>query len=131
MRYVLSALLLDAALVLAFVVVGRVNHAEGLTPTGVALTFGPFAAALVAGWLAVLPWRPWRNPKAVVSTGWLVLLITVGGAMQLREATGEDAPFSFVVVTAVFLGVTLLGWRALAALLRRRRTPAAADTPAD
>ncbi|MDT0302333.1 DUF3054 domain-containing protein [Streptomonospora wellingtoniae] len=130
MRFVLPAILLDAAFVLVFVVIGRINHAEGLTPVGVAHTLWPFAAALVAGWLAVLPWRPWRNPKAVLTTGWLVLLVTVGGAVQLREATGEDAPFSFVLVTALFLAAALLGWRALAALVRRRAA-APPRTPAD
>ncbi|MFD0772502.1 DUF3054 domain-containing protein [Streptomonospora algeriensis] len=125
MRLALSAFLLDAAFVLAFVVIGRVNHAEGLTPTGVALTLWPFAAALVAGWLVILPWRPWRKPKALLTNGWIVWVITVCGGSQLRDAAGEGSPFSFFLVTAVFLGATLLGWRGLALLAGRRRRAAA------
>jgi Protein of unknown function (DUF3054) len=41
--------------------------------------------------------------------------------MLLRVATGAGTAFSFVVVATLVLGVFLLGWRALAALARRRR----------
>lgn len=125
MRFVLTAFLLDGAFVLAFVVIGRINHAEGLTPSGVALTLWPFAAALVAGWLATLPWRPWRAPKTLLRTGWIVWVVTVSGGTQLRDLAGEGAPLSFFLVTAVFLGVALLGWRGLVMLAGTRRRAAA------
>ncbi|GAA4914824.1 DUF3054 domain-containing protein [Streptomonospora salina] len=125
MRFALSAFLADAVCVLAFVVIGRADHAEGLTPAGVALTLWPFAAALVGGWLATLPWRPWRTPKNLLTTGWIVWLVTVCGGMQLRDAAGDGTPFAFFLVTAAFLGVTLLGWRGLALLAAARRRAAA------
>ncbi|QBI52567.1 DUF3054 domain-containing protein [Streptomonospora litoralis] len=114
------ALLLDVLCVLAFAVIGRANHAEGLTPAGIGHTAWPFLVALAVGWVAVLPWRPWRNPRSVLSTGPLVWLVTVGGALQLRELSGDGAPLSFTLVTAAFLAATLLGWRGIARLLRRR-----------
>lgn len=44
--------------------------------------------------------------------------------MALRAAAGGGVQVSFVVVAAVFLGLVLVGWRALA-LLRRPRHGAA------
>ncbi|MUL39807.1 DUF3054 domain-containing protein [Streptomonospora sp. PA3] len=120
MRFVPAALLLDALCVLAFVVIGRINHEEGLTAAGVALTLWPFLAGTAAGWAASLPWKPWRNPAAVMPTGVLVLVLTVGAGMLLRSAAGGGTPLSFVVVAALFLSAALLGWRAIALLLRRR-----------
>lgn len=121
MRFIPVAVLLDLVCVLAFVVIGRMNHGEGLTPSGVALTAWPFLVSLAVGWVATLPWRPWRDPKVVVSCGWLVWLVAGGGALQLRAATGNEAEFSFGLVTMAFLGAAMLGWRGIAALLLRRR----------
>ena len=119
----LGALALDAVLVVAFVVIGRTSHDEGSYLAGTASTAWPFLAALVLGWLAV---RGWRRPRAVWPTGVLVLAVTVVGAMALRTWIGSGAPLSFVVVTTVVLGVFLLGWRGVAAVVARRRgTPRA------
>ena len=46
--------------------------------------------------------------------------VTVIGAMPLRLLTGEGAPLSFVVVTSLFLVVTMLGWRTVALLVSRK-----------
>jgi hypothetical protein len=45
--------------------------------------------------------------------------------MPLRLLSGEGAPLSFVVVTSLFLATTMLGWRAVALLVSRRKRQAA------
>ncbi|MFC6235738.1 DUF3054 domain-containing protein, partial [Leucobacter soli] len=52
-----SAAALDAALVLAFSVLGRRSHAEALTIAGIWETAWPFLAGLAISWLAALVWR--------------------------------------------------------------------------
>lgn len=118
---------LDAAAVLVFVVVGRRNHEEGTALAGVVGTAWPFLVALALGWVAA---RAWRAPGAA-RTGVVVWAVTTALGLLLRAVAGGAAPpASFAVVTAVVLGVLLLGWRQVAAAVhrrahRRRRVPAA------
>ncbi|UWF77849.1 MULTISPECIES: DUF3054 domain-containing protein [Microbacterium] len=124
MRY-LPALIVDAALVLVFAVIGRASHAED--PSGFLLTAWPFLAALAAGHLlaALLPGRP-RRPWSL-RWGAVVWVVTVVGGMLLRLASGATAQLPFVIVATLTLAVLLLGWRALASVVRRRS--ATAPTP--
>lgn len=117
MRYV-PALLLDAVLVLVFAAIGRASHDED--PAGFLLTAWPFLVALLVGHAvaALLPPRP-RRPWSL-AWGGVVWVVTVVGGMVLRVATGDTAQVPFIVVATIVLGVFLVGWRALAALLRRR-----------
>ncbi|WP_159945581.1 MULTISPECIES: DUF3054 domain-containing protein [unclassified Nocardiopsis] len=112
------ALLADLACVLAFVVIGKVDHQTGTALASVAATAWPFAAAVFLGWVATLAWTA---PVRIWPTGVFVWAVTVAGGMVLRLLTGENAPLSFVVVTSVFLAATMLGWRAAALLVRRAR----------
>lgn len=125
MRF-LPAVIVDAVLVLIFAVIGRASHDEG--PAGFLLTAWPFLVALVVGHAlaALLPGRP-RRPWSVM-WGVVVWVVTVAGGMLLRLATGDTAQVPFIIVATLTLGVLLVGWRAIAALLRRRRaTHARAD----
>lgn len=117
MRFV-PALLVDAVLVLVFAVIGRASHDE--SPAGFLITAWPFLAALLVGHLvaAALPGRP-RRPWTLL-WGAVVWIVTVLGGILLRLATGDTAEVPFIIVATIVLGVFLLGWRALAALLRRR-----------
>ncbi|MEV2274198.1 DUF3054 domain-containing protein [Nocardiopsis sp. NPDC049922] len=112
------ALAADVVCVLAFVVIGKADHETGLAPTAVAWTAWPFLAALALGWLVT---RAWRAPVRIWPTGVFVWAVTVAGGMVSRLATGEGAPIGFVVVTSVFLAVALLGWRAVALVVAKRR----------
>ncbi|POH60423.1 DUF3054 domain-containing protein [Cryobacterium zongtaii] len=107
---------LDAAMLLLFVVIGRASHGEGLW--GVLGTWWPFLAGLVVAWLVV---TARRAPLQIVWTGVGVWLITVVVAMLLRVVSGQGVQLSFVIVTFLVLGVLLLGWRAIALLVQRRR----------
>lgn len=119
----LLALAADLVCVLVFVVVGKADHATGLTPAAVAGTAWPFLVALALGWVITLAWR---SPDRIWPTGVLVWLVTVVGAMPLRLLSGEGAPLSFVLVTSLFLAATMLGWRVLALLVTRKRRQAKA-----
>jgi len=108
------AALLDVAWVLVFVVLGRTSHTEGLTPAGIARTAWPFLGGLAVGWIVG---RAWRSPAALVPTGVVVWPVCVAVAMVLRLASGQGVVVAFVLVALAFVGLGLLGWRALALLL--------------
>jgi hypothetical protein len=121
-RPVLIALaaVLDAALLLLFVMLGRASHGgEGVW--ALLGTWWPFLTGLAIGWLVM---RAWRNPLGILWTGVGVWLITVVGGMLLRIASGQGVQTGFVVVTVLVVGGFLLGWRAIALLIRLRRTAA-------
>lgn len=112
---------LDVVIVLVFAAVGRRNHGETGALAGIAATAWPFLAGAVAGWMLLLGRR--REPDAgrALRAGVLVWLSTVGVGMLLRQLTGRGTAVSFVIVSLVFTGVCMLGWRAAAAMLDRRR----------
>jgi hypothetical protein len=109
----------DVIAVLVFCAVGRRSHDEGLNVTGVATTAWPFLTGTVVGWLVS---RGWRQPTAVVPTGVTVWLCTVAVGMVLRKVSSAGVAASFVVVASAVTALFLLGWRAAAALILRRRS---------
>lgn len=110
MRTVTGAVL-DLCCVVAFVLIGRASHSEGETLAGAATTAWPFLAGLLIGWLVT---RGWRRPAALVATGVGVWLATVAAGMALRAVSGQGVAATFVLVTLVFLGLAMFGWRAVA-----------------
>lgn len=70
------------------------------------------------GWVAA---RAWRRPAAVWPTGVLVWAVTLVAGMLLRLASAQGTAAAFVVVAALTLGLFLVGWRAIASLVSRRR----------
>ncbi|NYE94409.1 hypothetical protein FHU41_000630 [Psychromicrobium silvestre] len=115
---VLYALLADAVLILVFAAIGRASHQEGDPVLGVLQTAWPFLAGAALGWLAG---RVWRAPLRLWPHGICLWLITVVAGMLLRVSTGKTAELSFVLVATVVLGLFLLGHRAIAGYLLRRR----------
>lgn len=107
----------DVICVIAFVAVGRRNHAEGVTLAGIAETAWPFLTGTVVGWLVS---RGWRRPTTPVPTGVIIWICTVVVGMALRVASGEGIAFSFILVATLVTGVLLVGWRAVRAGLSRR-----------
>jgi hypothetical protein len=122
-RVPITAVLLDVVAVLVFAAVGRRSHAESDAVTGILVTAWPFLTGLTLGWAAYLvaSRRVPRTPGQAVA----VWVPTVAVGMLLRQLTGKGTALSFVIVATVVLGAFLLGWRALAtALVRRRARPA-------
>jgi peptidoglycan/LPS O-acetylase OafA/YrhL len=113
-----AAVVLDLCCVMAFVLIGRTSHSEGETVAGIATTAWPFLAGLLIGWVAT---RGWRRPSALARTGLGVWLLTVAAGMALRAVSGQGVAATFVLVALVFLGLFILGWRAVASVRLRRR----------
>lgn len=109
----------DVVCVIVFVAIGRASHQEGGALLGVATTAWPFLGGLAIGWVAT---RAWRAPYALVPAGAGIWAATLVGGMLLRVVSGRGTAPAFLVVATVFLGVFLLGWRALVAPAERRRS---------
>ena len=111
------AALADLAVLVLFVVVGRRSHHEDAGLAGFVRVWWPFAVALGVAWILT---RLWRAPLAWgrVVIAWLV---TVGLGLALRIAV-EDRGFkvAFTIVTLVFVGAGMLGWRAVVGRRRAR-----------
>jgi hypothetical protein len=107
----------DALLVLVFVLIGRATHENPLL--GALVTYWPFLVGLLVGWLVS---RAWKAPLALLRTAVPVWICTVAVGMLLRALSLQGIQLSFVAVTAVVLAVFLVGWRALALLVRRIRS---------
>ena len=115
-RSVLIAAVLDAASVLVFVTVGRRNHNEGTAIDGVITVATPFLISLAIGWLIS---RAWRRPMSL-RIGAIVWMTTVVVGMLLRNLVFDrGTATSFVIVTTLFLGAVLIGWRVVAARVTR------------
>ncbi|WP_402464446.1 DUF3054 domain-containing protein [Isoptericola aurantiacus] len=117
------AVVCDLVCVLAFTLVGTASHESGGSPGHVLAVAAPFVVGLAVGWLAA---RAWRAPAQAWPTGVAVWFATVALGLLLRPLLGGGLAWSFALVTAVFLGATMLGWRLLAAVARRRVAPPSA-----
>lgn len=120
------AAILDAVCLVVFAAVGRQTHAEAWT--GAFTTAAPFLVGGAIGW--ALWWAVRREAPVGLSGGAVVWLAAVVAGMLLRQLTGQGTAWTFVIVTLIVTGVLLLGWRAIAALILRRRGRAAAPAPA-
>lgn len=118
-RRALTALALDVVVVAVFTLIGRRTHDEPLDLLSWWSTAWPFLTGLLLGWAIVaLTRRVWATG---VAEGVLVWLATVVIGMALRTLTDQGTAPPFVVVATLFLGATLVGWRALLTAVRRRR----------
>jgi hypothetical protein len=110
---------IDAGVVTAFVAIGRRNHDEDPGVIGLLSTAAPFLVGLVVGWLVA---KAWSDPMPI-RKGLIIWPITVVVGMIGRRLTDEGTAPSFVIVATVFLGVTLIGWRAASlAIVAKRHT---------
>lgn len=113
--------LLDFVVVTAFVLVGRRSHDEGNSVADFLRVWWPFAAGLGLGGVLT---GAWWYPLAWVRVA-LLWVGTVAVGMLLRVSIqGREFKPSFVIVTAIFLGLCFFGWRLVARGVVRRRAPA-------
>jgi hypothetical protein len=108
----------DLMVLVLFVLIGRRSHHEDAGVAGFLRVWWPFAAGLLFAWLVTrLDRAPLAWGRAVVA--WL---LTVAVGMALRIAVeGRDFKVAFTVVTLLFLGAGMLGWRAVVRAVRSRR----------
>jgi hypothetical protein len=116
MRSARVAVVLDVCFVLIFVIIGRSTHTKGESLAGIASTSWPFLCGLAVGWAAS---RAWQRPLALRPAGLAIWLCTVTLGMILRVVSGQGTAVGFIIVALAFLGLCLLGWRALGRLLTR------------
>ncbi len=109
---------LDVFFIVLFAAAGRRTHDQGGAFTSVMNTAAPFLIGLGVAWLIV---RVWRRPTPVL-VGVAIWPITVLAGMILRRGLWDrgTAP-SFVVVTTLFIGACLVGWRLILSAVERRR----------
>ncbi|HEY5224795.1 MAG TPA: DUF3054 domain-containing protein [Microbacteriaceae bacterium] len=114
---------IDVVAVLVFVATGRSSHAEALSVAGLAETAWPFLGGALVGWLlaGLFTRGAWHSALALVRTGVVIWLSTVAIGMLLRVVSGQGTALAFIIVATVVLGILLVGWRALAILIRRLR----------
>ncbi len=113
------AVALDIVIVLVFVAIGRTAHADGVTIAGLASTAWPFLAGLAVGWRAV---ARGRRDSMALSSGLVVWISTVVLGMVFRVVSGQGTAVAFVFVALGFLGLTMVGWRAVVVGARRWRS---------
>ena len=101
----------DALCVLAFVVLGTRNHDTDPGVSGVLYVAAPFWIAMVLGWFVS---HARRNPYAI-SVGTQTWIVTLVIGMMLRNLVFDrGTATSFMLVAAIFLAITMLGWRTIA-----------------
>ena len=109
-RRLTLAVALDVFVVVLFVAIGRRNHEESGAFRSVIETAAPFLIGLAVGWAAT---RAWQRPMQLL-TGLMIWPITVLVGMIVRNLVFDrGTATSFVIVATIFLGATLVGWRAL------------------
>ena len=115
----LGPVVADLVCVLALAIGGKNSHEAGDSDWVVLVIVWPFslAAAAVHVWLVAQG----RQTSRVWPEGVLVLAVTYVLGMVLRAISGRGMAPGFLVVAALFLTLTMLGWRVVALLLTRRR----------
>jgi ribose/xylose/arabinose/galactoside ABC-type transport system permease subunit len=116
-KVVLWSAITDVLCIVIFVAIGRENHDEGGSASGVFRVAAPFLIATVVGWLAS---QAWKKPLDL-RTGAVIWLTTIILGMILRHFVFDDGTATaFIIVATVFLCVFLNGWRAI---VRKRLNP--------
>ena len=120
-RRVAVAALADIISIVVFVAIGRRNHNEGDSISGVAGVAAPFLIALAVGWVAA---RAWARPLQV-EAAFIIWPITVALGMVLRHFVFDrGTALPFIIVATLFTGVFLVGWRMVAARVSSGRLSA-------
>ena len=78
-----------------------------------------FLIGLAAAWAAV---RAWRRPTALFTGISIWPLAVLIGMVARRLVFDRGTATSFVVIATVFLGVFLVGWRAVLRQIELRRS---------
>lgn len=110
---------IDVLVVIVFATMGRLSHDLDLfRDGGVLATAWPFLVSLLVA-LAIT--RVWKAPLQLWPHAIVLWLITVGGGLALRVASGETAELPFIIVAVLVLALGLIGWRIVARVIIRLR----------
>ena len=118
----LVAAAIDLAIIVAFVVAGRDEHNSAADGTSFAQVAAPFVVAAVLGWVVVGIQRADPITPSAGAQIWAVTLVT--GMVLRRVFTDGGTAIAFAGVASGFLGLGLIGWRAVWRAWRREPTTA-------
>ncbi|MFT4082969.1 MAG: DUF3054 domain-containing protein [Nocardioides sp.] len=107
----------DVVCVLLFALGGHQSHEASSSQLVTLRIAWPFLVACALAWL-MLVWRSW-DARRIVPAGVTVWLTTFVVGMALRLVSGRGVELAFLIVSLVFLGLTMIGWRCAAGLRRR------------
>ena len=116
----LLPLIADLVCVLVFAITGKGSHEAGASEWVVLAIVWPFAVGVLAAHLGLL--SRGGSPARVRPEGIVVLAVTYVVGMVLRVVSGRGIAVGFLVVAAIFLALTMLGWRAVLGLVAHRRS---------
>lgn len=116
-RLWLWPLLADLVCVLAFAIGGKSSHEAGDSDWVVLAIVWPYAVAALVAHVGLLVRE--RPTGRVWPEGVVVLAVTYVLGMGLRAVSGRGLAPGFLVVAAIFLALTMLGWRGVAQLATR------------
>ncbi|WP_296602056.1 DUF3054 domain-containing protein [Nocardioides sp.] len=122
----LAPLAADLLCVLALAIGGKDTHDADQSDWVVLVIAWPFALAAAAAHAALR--SRGRSTTRVWPEGAVVAVVTYALGMVLRALAGRGLAPGFLVVAGLFLAATMLGWRLVALLVRRRSTSAARTT---
>jgi hypothetical protein len=117
----------DLAVFIVFVVVGQSSHRETESVASVVRVAAPFVVAwfVVATVLGAFGRRgsaATTRPRRLLGRTGLSWIVACPAALALRAAgEGHGIPPTFALISFLFNGVFLLGWRGLASWLAWRR----------
>ena len=103
-RAVVTAAIVDVVAVVLFVAIGRRNHNEGTTLSGVLSVAAPFLIALGISWIGLRTWREPFNRASMVAT-WVITVVI--GLLLRRLVFDRGIATSFIIVATITLGVLL------------------------
>ncbi len=110
-RHLDPAIVVDAACIALFVIIGRSSHHQGNAVIETLRIASPFLIALVATWAAVTALKL-PGGRTLIG-GVLIWLGTVGIGLLLRRFAFDDGTaIAFIIVATLFLGLLMNGWRA-------------------
>ena len=115
----LAPLLADLVCVVVFAAAGKSSHEASDSSWVILAIVWPFAVAVVVAH-ALLLWRGGRVSR-VWPEGTVVLAVTYVLGMALRVLSGRGIAVAFLIVAALFLTFTMLGWRGVVRLSGSRR----------
>lgn len=115
----LAPLLADLVCVVVFAAAGKSSHEAGDSEWVVLAIVWPFAAAVALAHVVLR--RRGGRPARVWPEGVVVVAVTYAVGMALRVLSGRGIAVGFLIVAALFLTFTMLGWRGVARLAGSRR----------
>lgn len=120
---------IDAVAVSVFVLIGMANHDSGLDILTILQRLWPFLVGAAVGWSIVYVYSHVKSRDyfvhdfrpSTMASGVVIWVCTIAVGMVLRFLLHQGVAPSFVVVATVTTALFLIGWRALAAAVLRRR----------